>query len=202
MSRWLQRVKRGWREFVGPEATSTNTSVALVSGAVGAVGASLVATRRGAALLTSTALGLSALDLVGGAYVNNTRACARWYERAGQGTAAHLKFAALHVHPILVARLDHRMGKRQSAVSWACAHYTYMMLATIGLRAFPAYRRSLGIGLTAGGLLLDRMLRPSTVAPWFAWAYYPKLIMGHAAASLWTDADLTEVSSYSGRCQR
>ena len=65
-----------------------------------------------------------------------------------------------------------------------------MLLATAVIRACPPQRRGSGVALTVGGLVLDRVLGPSTVAPWFTWTYYPKLLMGHAAGSLWPDDDL------------
>jgi hypothetical protein len=64
------------------------------------------------------------------------------------------------------------------------------VLSTAIIRRSPNHRRSLGLALTAGGLVLDRVLGSSTVAPWFAWSYYPKLLMGHAAGSLWPETDI------------
>ncbi|WP_141781622.1 hypothetical protein [Nocardioides albertanoniae] len=145
-----------------------------------------------------------AADLVGGAYVNNTRASVRWYERAGQGEKEHLTFAALHGHPFLVAWADRRVGERDDVATWALAQYGYMVLSTAIIRRFPANRRGLGLALTAGGLVLDRALGPSAVAPWFAWSYHPKLLMGHAAGSLRPDADIgvTEFSRRAGNVRR
>lgn len=190
MARVLTRLRREWAEFVGPEATATNTLVTLSSSVVAAVGAISVAQRRGAGRGAAAVVALLALDLAGGAYVNNTRACARWYERPGQGDAQHLTFAALHVHPAVIAWLDSRDGRRTHPLAWACAHYGYLMLATSVIRRNAEHRRVLGVATTAGGLALDRALGSSSIAPWFAWAYYPKLLMGHAAASLWSDEQL------------
>ena len=183
-------VRRAWDEFVGPEATRTDTAVTLVGSAAALAGASRLARRRGAGQGTAAMLTVLAADLVGGAYVNNTRACARWYERPGQGTRQHLQFAALHAHPAAIAYADNTIGDQPHPVRWAAAHYTYLVLATALIRGFPARRRILGTTLTAGGLALDRVLGPSRTAPWFAWTYYPKLLMGHAAAALWSDAEL------------
>lgn len=41
-----------------------------------------------------------------------------------------------------------------------------------------------------GGLVLDGALGPTRTAPWLAWTYYPKLLLGHAGAVLWRDDDL------------
>jgi hypothetical protein len=134
--------------------------------------------------------GLLALDLWGGAWANNTEACARWYERPGQGNAQHYGFAALHVHPALIAWLDRAERRRLPGWAWAAAHYAYLMAATVAIRRLPRHRRVLGWGLTAGGLVLDRVLGVPDRAPWFAAAYYSKLLLGHAAAALWSDTAL------------
>jgi hypothetical protein len=190
VSTWVDYVKSGWADFVGPEATRTNTSIALGSGAAALVGAAALAKRRGAGGVWTTVMAVMAADLVGGVYVNNTRASIRWYERAGQGNSEHFKFAAFHGHPVLVSLADRQIGARENVAGWALAQYGYMMLSTAVIRHCPTHRRSLGVALTAGGLVLDRALGSSTVAPWFACTYYPKLLMGHAAGSLRPDDDL------------
>lgn len=190
MTTVTSRIRWSWAAFVGPEATTTNTLLALGGGAVGAVAAGALARRRGVGQRLATVTALLALDLVGGAYVNNTRACARWYERPGQGTGEHLWFAAAHVHPMVIALQDRRAVGQGLVMRWALAHYGYLMLSTLVLRLLPAHRRWLGLLATAGGPALDRLLGPSVSAPWFAWAYYPKLLAGHAAAVLWRDDEL------------
>lgn len=77
-----------------------------------------------------------------------------------------------------------------SASGPGCGGCAYMMVSTGVVRCLPRQRRLLGLAMTAGGLALDRIVGPSEVAPWFAWTYYPKLLLGHAAASLWSEADL------------
>ena len=184
------RLRRSWGEFVGPEATPANHLITAATTVSGGVLAPLIARRRGAGVGNATATSLLAVDLVGGVYVNNTRACARWYERPGQGDAAHLSFAAIHLHPAAVAWLDRGTPRRVVGPVWAASHYGYMVAATALIRNFPAQRRPLGVALTVVGLALDRVLGPSDQAPWFAWAYYPKLLLGHAAASMWSDQEL------------
>ena len=189
-------LRRAWGEFVGPEATPTNHVLTVATTTAGAVAAPLVARARGAGRARTVAACLLAVDLWGGAYVNNTRACARWYERPGQGAAAHYGFAALHVHPAAVAWLDARAEgprRRVPPAAGAAAQYAYLMAATVVVRRNPARRRALGVVLTAGGLALDAALGPSRAAPWFAWTYYPKLLLGHASAALWSDEDLSGV---------
>lgn len=183
-------MRRAWAELVGPEATRVNHVLTAATTAAGAVAAPVIARRRAADRARSVVACLLAVDLSGGAYVNNTRACARWYERPGQGTTEHLAFAAWHVHPAAVAWLDQGTARRVPGALWAAAHYAYLMGATAVVRRYPARRRPLGVALTAGGLVLDAALGRSLRAPWFAWAYYPKLLLGHAAASLWSDKDL------------
>ncbi|WP_232330494.1 hypothetical protein [Nocardia fusca] len=190
MTNWIARVRRSWAEFVGPEATRTNNILTLAAGAAGLLGPARVARRKGAGPSATALVSMLGVDLVGGAYVNNTKACARWYERPGQEAKHHLRFAALHIHPAVIAYLDSNVERQPNAVRWATAHYTYMMLSTWAIRNVPEHRRSLGVTLTAGGLLLDRALGPSEVAPWFAWTYYPKLLLGHAATALWRERDL------------
>lgn len=185
----VSRIGRQWARFVGPEATRFNHALAIGSAIAGAVAAGLWARRRGGGLGTVGLVAVMAADLVGGAYVNNTRACVRWYERAGQGDREHLAFAALHAHPVLVAWVDRRLGAREHALAWAVAQYGYMMVATVIIRSCPVRRRILGVALTAGGVALDRTLGPSTSVPWFSWTYYPKLLMGHAAGSFRPDED-------------
>lgn len=190
MTSWTARVQRSWAEFVGPEATRTNDVLTLAAGVAGLLGPARVARRKGTGPGATALVSILGADLVGGAYVNNTKACARWYERPGQEAKHHLGFAALHMHPAVIACLDSNAGRQPNAVRWALTHYTYMMLSTWAIRTLPEHRRSLGAALTAGGLLLDRALGPSEVAPWFAWTYYPKLPLGHAATALWRAGDL------------
>ncbi len=186
------RLQRYWATIVGPEATQVNTIATLAVMAVGSVGAGFAARRRGAGTVATAVISTLAADLAGGVYVNNTRASARWYERSGQGAKQHLQFAALHVHPAAVAWADSLVGKQPHPVRWSLAHYAFMLLSTATIRNFFQHRRTLGLALTVGGLLLDRALGRSETAPWFAWAYYPKLVLGHAAASLWSDRDVVD----------
>ena len=118
---------------------------------------------------------------------NNTRACARWYERPGQGDAEHLRFAAAHLHPVLVAWLDRRHpGLRRPGWAWAAAHYGYLMLATAALRRLDGdHRRAAAVVLTLVGALLDVPLGRARVAPWFGTVFYTKLLFGHAGTALW-----------------
>lgn len=183
----VESLQRSWGKFVGPEATRVNNVIAIGSGIIGLAYARESATRAGAGSVSRETLGVLALDLFGGAYVNNTRACVRWYERAGQGRREHLVFAACHLHPLIVGATGQRDGERDNGMAWGLVHYGYMLLGTAVIRAFPARRRGLGAMLTAGGLVLDAVLGRSAAAPWFAWTYYPKLLLGHAAGSLWPD---------------
>jgi hypothetical protein len=186
------RLRDYWARTVGPEATQVNTLVTLAVMAVGSAGAGFAARRRGAGAGGTAVISTLAADLAGGEYVNNTRASARWYERSGQGARQHLEFAALHLHPAAVAWVDNGLGRQPHPARWSLAHYAFMLLSTATIRSFYDRRRSLGLTLTVGGLVLDQALGRSATAPWFAWAYYPKLLLGHAAASLWSDRDLVE----------
>ncbi|NYI68045.1 hypothetical protein [Spelaeicoccus albus] len=189
-SAWRIRAGRWWGEFVGPEATPTNDVLTAATALFGAAVAPAIVRRRGGTRLGALiAVGLAG-DLVGGAYVNNTRACARWYERPGQGVTEHLIFAALHVHPAVVAWMDRDAAKRIPGPWWALAHYSYMLGSAAAIQRYRSRRRTLGVILTIGGIALDRAIGSSHTAPWLAWTYYPKLLLGHAAAAAWSDDDL------------
>lgn len=185
-----RRLGRAWARFVGPEATMVNHALTAGSTVAGTVGAAICTRRRGGGGAAATTSALMAADLVGGAYVNNTLASARWYERPGQGDREHLRFAVAHLHPLAVAWLDRGRPGRVPGGLWAATHYAYLIGATVAIRSQPHRRRALGLALTAGGLALDRVLGPSRLMPWFAWSYYPKLLLGHAGASLWSDREL------------
>jgi len=182
------RLRVAWGEFVGPEATATDNTLILGSGLVGLLSApSLTVSARSLPRAEALLLRVLAADLWGGAVANNTRACAQWYERPGQGDADHLWFAAAHLHPMLVARLDRRHpGLRRLGWAWAVSHYGYLMLATAVLRRLDGNRRrAAAVVLTLGGVLLDFPLGRARVAPWFATVYYTKLLLGHAGTALW-----------------
>lgn len=181
------RLQREWDEFVGPGASAVDTTLTLTLGVLGgAVAPTLARAKVGRS--SALILRAMALDLWGGAWVNNTRTCAQWYERPGQTDADHLKFAALHLHPIALAVLDRRQPRR---VRWALANYAYLVVATAAIRAFPRRRRVLGLVLTLAGLGLDSTLGSSRAAPWFASVFYTKLLLGHASAALWSDSALS-----------
>jgi hypothetical protein len=187
------RLRTAWDEFVGPEATPVENAVTLGTGLAGLVVApALTAAARALPLGESLLLRILAADLWGGVIANNTRACARWYERPGQTDADHLRFAAAHLHPLLVAGLDRRApGARAPGLVWAVSHYGYLMLATALIRRGIGGRRRAAVALTLGGIVLDRVLGPATVAPWFGPVYYGKLLLGHAGAALWSSRSLS-----------
>ncbi|TCN54974.1 hypothetical protein EV641_104239 [Rhodococcus sp. SMB37] len=187
------RLRRAWDEFVGPEAGPVENTVTAGLSVLGAVAAPRLSRRsRDLSTVESLTLRAVAVDLWGGAWVNNTRACTRWYERPAASDVDHLKFAVLHVHPFLFALWDRDEPHRMPVWLWAGAHYGYMMAATVAIRTAPRYRRPLGAALTVGGIALDRVLGPSRIAPWFGPVYYTKLLLGHAGASLWPDRALYE----------
>lgn len=180
------RIRMSWNNFVGPEATALDNTVTLALAALGAAAApSVTCTDRPLTTGQRLILRLLATDLWGGAWVNNTRACARWYERPGQTEADHMAFAAMHIHPAVVAWMDREdRPHRVHPAMWAGAHYGYLMAATYLIRRRPHQRRLLGTTMTVGGVVLDQALGRSHVAPWFAPVYYVKLLLGHASATL------------------
>lgn len=90
----------------------------------------------------------------------------------------------------MVALLDHPRHGRFRALAGAGARYGYMVSATTLIRRRLKIRRLLGLGTTVLGVGLDGLAGPSRFVPWFAAAYYPKLLLGHAAAALWSDQTL------------
>ena len=182
------RLRVAWGEFVGPEASATENTLTLGCGLLGLlIAPSLTASASSLPPVESLLLRVLAADLWGGAVANNTRACAQWYERPGQGDAEHLRFAAAHLHPVLVAWLDRRHpGLSRPGRAWAVSHYGYLMLATAVLRRLNGNRRrAAAVVLTLVGALLDLPFGRTGVAPWFATVYYTKLLLGHAGTALW-----------------
>ncbi|KAA0113579.1 hypothetical protein [Mycolicibacterium sp. P9-22] len=188
MGRARAWIRNKWFDFVGPEATRTDNTITLTLAAAGGLAAHRLARHD---LGTADELVLDGLagDLWGGAWANNTRACARWYERTGQTDRDHLKFGAAHLHPLAYAWIDR--NHRANPAVWAVAHYGYLLAATLLIRAQPRHRRLFGVLTSAGGVALDRALGPSSAAPWFAPVFYAKLLLGHASAARWSDAVLT-----------
>ncbi|WP_153393972.1 hypothetical protein [Ornithinicoccus halotolerans] len=181
-------VAGAWDRFVGPgqsRVEAAGTAAAVLAGALwGHHGLD-----DGAPVHRRVLLQLAAVDLWGGAFVNNTPSCVRWYERPGQGFGEHVGFAAAHLlHAGLVGHVDATEGHRsgRSSLRWVLGHYAWLLGATAVVAAAPRRARlPLAIGATAAGLGLDRALGRSTAAPWFAPVFYSKLLVGHAAGSVW-----------------
>lgn len=186
------KLREAWGEFVGPETGLAGTAVILGFAGLGAVAAPRFAGAASLGTAERALLRLCALDLWGGAWANNTRACARWYERPCQTDAHHLQFAAMHLHPALLAWMDRREPGRVPPWVWATAQYGYLIAATVVIRRGARWRRPLGLILTAGGIALDAGLGPSRAAPWFGPIFYAKLLSGHAAGALWSESDLRD----------
>ena len=185
-----------WGSFVGPENSAAENALTFASAALGCALSVDAARRRGLDGRRRAALGLASLDLWGGAVANNTRSCARWYERPGQGLTSHLRFAAAHLHPFLVAWVDRSALAGRRRLVWALAHYLYLLLATWAVRRVGGrLRRPAAVAATGAGVALDVGLGPSAAAPWFAAVFYIKLLLGHAGAALWSDARLRHEST-------
>jgi hypothetical protein len=178
-----------WSRIVGPSATRTENAgtlgLALLGGAVAPA-----LSRHGRppsdgerpAVLT---LSLLAVDLWGGAWCNNTPAAARWYHREGQGRSQHIRFAVAHLHPFLIAWLDRdRDTTGRSRLVWALSLYGYLVGSTVVVASLDRRaQRVAAVTTTVGGILLDRLLGPSTRAPWFAPVFFVKLLTGHAGGA-------------------
>jgi len=177
-----------WDRFVGP-----GTSAVERAGTFGLLAAGLLRGDRalppGASGMRRLSMRLLAADLWGGAWVNNTRSCVRWYERPGQGPKEHLAFASLHVlHPALIASEDVVGGRRgrAAAARWALGHFALMLASAALIAVAPRRQRLTRAAVAAGaGTALDRLVGPSPAAPWFVPVFYTKLLIGHAAGSIW-----------------
>lgn len=175
-----------WDRFVGPGQSAVEAAGWAVIAAVTAVRASAT---KSISARSRGVLAVIAVDLWAGAWVNNSPSCVRWYERRGQGVTKHLSFAILHAaHPALIAVLDVNAGSRSrsSALRWASVHTASMVGSTAVITAAPR-RARLPIAIVSSvlGIALDRPLGASRSAPWFAPAFYSKLLIGHAAGSIW-----------------
>ncbi|BBX17246.1 hypothetical protein CRI77_04660 [Mycolicibacterium duvalii] len=184
MTRGLGPVRRAWLEFVGPETTPVGTATTLTLAGLGGVAAVRRARARRLTASRTALLVVAAVDLWGGAWANNTAACARWYERPGQSDADHLRFAVVHVHPLVLAWVD---GASRRGWVHSGLRYGYLLGATAVIRRLRAHRRPLGWVLTAAGIALDAALEPYPSARWFGPVFYLKLLAGHAAAARWPD---------------
>lgn len=176
-----------WDRFVGPGPSRTEQ----VGTAVAVAAAALFGDHAGPPLPRHDrmVIRLAAVDLWGGAWVNNTPSCVRWYERPGQGLGEHVGFAAVHLlHTAVIGATDAAGGHRDrgSALRWTLAHYCWMLASAAGIAAAPPRTRlPLAVAASLAGLGVDMMVDPSPTAPWFAPIFYTKLLVGHAAGSIW-----------------
>ncbi len=95
---------------MGPDASRAENAGAIGLAVVGAIVPPLLASERSGAV-GRLALGVLGADLWGGAWATNAPSCVRWYERNGQGLAQHLRFAAVHLHPFVIACLTRNGGR-------------------------------------------------------------------------------------------
>ncbi|MEE6281816.1 hypothetical protein [Georgenia sunbinii] len=178
-----------WDRFAGP-GQSRGEGVGTIAAVAAAAAWGDHALERGAPRHCRGLMRLAAVDLWGGVWVNNTPSCVRWYERPGQGAGEHVAFAAVHLlHAGAVGYTDAAVGNRTrgSALRWTLAHYAWLLTTTSVIATAPRHvRLPIALAATAVGLGLDRVLGRSVAAPWFAPVYYTKLLIGHAAGSVWT----------------
>lgn len=178
-----------WDRFAGPRQSRIEQAGTIAAVAAGTLWGDH-ALDHGSPLHCRLLMRLAAVDLWGGAWVNNTPSCVRWYERPGQGVGEHVGFAAVHLlHAGMIGYTDAAVGNRSrgSALRWVLAHYAWMLGSATVITAAPRRARlPIALAATTTGLGLDRALGPAAAAPWFAPIYYTKLLIGHAAGSVWT----------------
>ncbi|NTS76282.1 hypothetical protein HR060_05315 [Catenovulum sp. SM1970] len=79
--------------------------------------------------------GLFAGDMVGGILTNATSSAKRWYHRAEQTKASHIKFVATHIiHLLIVAWLFVSMNWL-----WFAASALFLMIAALCILSVPVY---------------------------------------------------------------
>jgi hypothetical protein len=173
-----RKATSAWGRLVGPSASAVENSGTVVfgvlGGALGAHRSRQVGDRRLDRVI-ATSFGM---DLIGGVWTNMTPSCKRWYHRPGQGLRQHLGFAAVHVHPHVLAR-RHRLGWWYGAV-----HHVYVVMATLLVHSVQPRRKVIVASLASSvGIALDRSLGSVPGHEWVMPAYYLKLLLGHATPS-------------------
>lgn len=117
-----------------------------------------------------------ALDIAGGVTMNASPAARRWWHRSGQDAKAHLVFAAVHLHPIILHLVFPGTGWRP-----ALEMYGYLLVASAALLFSPhQLRRPIAHGLFAIALTLCLLRWPllSGLA-WFGPLFFLKLLLAH-----------------------
>lgn len=165
-----------WDRLVGPGASRAEATGAIMAGLAGGLLAAWRASTVDASWVVLAVATLMAVDVVGGVWSNATASTRRWYHRQGAPPRSHFWFAALHIHPFLIAWMFPAFG-------WTGAVVLYggTLLATVLIGSFPRRLKSPAAAVSALALLTAALIftDPSGVE-WFAPAYVLKLITGHA----------------------
>lgn len=168
-----------WDKFIGPGATRAEIVLQLAIPAIGAVGASLYASRVAVdwTLAQYSVCFLLAFDIAGGIITNATSSAKRWYHRAGQGFKQHFGAVAIHlIHIILVSWLYLGLD-----MAWFLIAGGYLLIAAAVVLLVPQYlQRPTALVLYAGGLLISLyLLRQPEALEWFLPLFYLKLLVSH-----------------------
>jgi hypothetical protein len=168
-----------WDRLVGPGTTAVESALILGVSLVftaGIVGYAMFA-NLGWDLLQLLLVATFAFDLAGGIPGNTTLASTRWWHRPFQSRRDHFFFAALHVHPLVLAAVF-------TTVSWVAAGlvYGYLLVATVVVLSVPEHlQRPVAATMVTGGIVLT-LYGPSlgAVFAWVAPFLYLKLVLGHS----------------------
>jgi len=166
-----------WDRLVGPGATrSENLGTAWVAFVGAGAAGGLAWLGGGTVLQIALAAGLG-LDVVGGVWVNATTTARRWYHRPGGGRLASVTFAAVHVHPFVVAWL---FG---APLGWATVLYGGCLLATALVHRMPrSLQTPTALTACVAILTVATAAGDAPLVPWFAPALTLKLVAAHAVA--------------------
>ncbi len=165
--------------FVGPGATNTELLLQIGGAVASAVFIVIIAAYAdlGWTIVQNIVAAFLALDIAGGIITNATSSGKRWYHRAGQGTAQHMTFVALHVIQPLLVVVFFDLGNWWFVIGG----YGYALIAASIILYVPLYlQRPIAGLLLAVGIALSLYVIPvPRYFEWFLPLYFIKLLFSH-----------------------
>jgi hypothetical protein len=122
-------------------------------------------------------LALIAADIIGGVFIaSNASSQKNTFGKDGFGRKGFLLFAALHLHPFVVAWVFY-----DSYFSYAFFIYLFMLASVATILVIPSYlRRATALIICGCGITLNFIYFTQAVGfEWFAPFYFIKLIVAH-----------------------